>query len=207
MVREQLRPNGIVDERVLEAMAEIPREEFLPPEVRPSAYDDRALPIGWNQTMSQPLVVAMMTQALKLTSDDQVLDVGTGSGYQAAVLARLSRRVISVEREPDLAERAVANLRRLGFTNVEVILGDGRDGWRTEAPYDAILVGAAAERVPEPLIEQLAEGGRMVIPVEVLGADYQDLRLLRKQRGTLATEILFPVRFVPLLRGLRLGSL
>jgi protein-L-isoaspartate(D-aspartate) O-methyltransferase len=188
-------------------MAEIPREEFLPPEVKASAYEDRALPIGWNQTMSQPLVVAMMTQALKLSSEQNVLDIGTGSGYQAAVLGRLSKRVVSIEREPDLAERAAATLSRLSFGNVQVIIADGREGWPREAPYDAILVAAAAERVPEPLIEQLAEGGRMVIPVEVLGADYQDLRLLRKQSGTLLTDILFPVRFVPLLRGLRLGSL
>src|SRR5947209_14668147 len=129
MVAEQLRPNGISDERVLQVMSEVPREAFLPPDIRENAYDDRALPIGWNQTISQPLVVASMTQALKLKESDSVLEIGTGSGYQAAVLGRICASVVTVEREPDLAQRAAAALRQLEFANVEVVLADGRQGW------------------------------------------------------------------------------
>src|ERR1700736_3399641 len=144
MVAEQLLPHGVTDPRVLQAMSEIPREEFLSPRLRRHAYEDRALSIDCGQTISQPLVVALMTQALAPKPDDIALEVGAGSGYQAAVLSRLSRKVITVEREPALAEHAAATLRRLGFTNIEVGVGDGSLGWPPEAPYNIILVAAAA---------------------------------------------------------------
>lgn len=202
MLDEQLRPHGIHDERVLEALGKVPREEFVPADLRPYAYADRALGIEAGQTISQPLVVAAMTQALDVQPEDTVLEVGTGSGYQAAVLSLLCRRVITIEREPVLAEHAGATLRRLGCDNVLVLLGDGTAGHPEAAPYPAILVAAAARRVPEPLLEQLAEGGRMVIPVEPQpGADAQELRLYRRLRGEVGYEVLFPVRFVPLVTG------
>ena len=205
MVADQLRPNGISDERVLAAMAEIPRELFVPPNIRASAYDDRALPIGWNQTISQPLIVASMTQALRLDREDRVLEIGTGSGYQAAVLSLLCAAVVTVEREPDLAQRAAATIKHLKLSNVEVVLADGRQGWPARAPYQGILVAAAADKVPPALVEQLDDGGRMVIPVEVLGEQHQDLRLIKRRGNSLETHILFPVMFVPLLRGLQFG--
>jgi protein-L-isoaspartate(D-aspartate) O-methyltransferase len=200
MVREQLRPQGIVDERVLAAMSEVPREEFVPPRWRGLAYDDRALAIGMGQTISQPLVVAAMTQALRPQPEDEALEVGTGSGYQAAVLSRLCRRVVSVEREPALAERAAATLRRLGFENVEVALGDGRRGWPARSPYQGILVACAAPEVPAALLDQLDEGGRLVMPIGSQQG-HQELTLLRRTGEGFATEVLFPVRFVPMLSG------
>jgi protein-L-isoaspartate(D-aspartate) O-methyltransferase len=199
MIEQQLLPHGITDPLVLQAMGEIPREEFLPDHLRRHAYDDRALGIGHRQTISQPLVVAAMTQALELKPEDGVLEVGTGSGYQAAILARLAARVVTVEREPALAEAAAANLGRLGFGNVEVVLGDGRLGWAREAPYDAILVAAAAREVPPALIEQLAEGGQMVIPLGHRSSEFQELRVIRKEGEQLFSRVLFAVRFVPLL--------
>src|SRR4030088_3316279 len=167
MVVEQLRPHGVYDERVLQVMAEIPREEFLPPRQRRHAYEDRALAIDCGQTISQPLVVALMTQAAAPTPDDIALEVGAGSGYQAAVLSRLCRKVITLEREPALAEHASERLRRLGFANVEVAVADGSLGWAADAPYHIILVACAAPRVPPALLDQLAGGGRMVIPGEI----------------------------------------
>jgi protein-L-isoaspartate(D-aspartate) O-methyltransferase len=199
MIEQQLLPHAITDPLVLQAMGEIPREEFLPDHLRRHAYDDRALGIGHGQTISQPLVVAAMTQALELKPEDKVLEVGTGSGYQAAILARLAARVVTVEREPALAEAAAANLRRLGFGNVEVVLGDGRRGWAREAPYDAILVAAAAREVPPALVEQLAEGGRMVIPLGHWSSEFQELRVILKEGEQLSSRVLFAVRFVPLL--------
>jgi protein-L-isoaspartate(D-aspartate) O-methyltransferase len=183
MVSEQLVPHGVTDERVLRAMSEIPREEFISPRLRRHAYDDRALGIQCGQTISQPLVVALMTQAVAPKPDEIALEVGAGSGYQAAVLGRLCRKLITLEREPALAEHASATLRRLGFDNVEVAVADGSLGWPKEAPYDIILVAAAARQVPAALIEQLAEGGRMVIPVDVAPDEPQDLRLYLKQAG------------------------
>ncbi len=165
MVAEQLVPHGVSDERVLQAMASIPREEFLPARMRRHAYEDRALAIECGQTISQPLVVGLMTQAAAPQADDIALEVGAGSGYQAAVLSRLCRKVITLEREPALAEHAAATLTRLGFANVEVAVADGSLGWPAEAPYDVILVAAAALQVPQALIDELADGGRMVIPV------------------------------------------
>jgi len=201
MVVEQLVPHGVTDERVLKVMSEIPREEFVLPRLRRHAYEDRALAIDCGQTISQPLVVALMTQAAAPKPDDIVLEVGAGSGYQAAVLSRLCRKVITVEREPALAEHAAATLRRLGFTNVEVAVGDGSLGWPAESPYGVILVAAAASGVPPALIEQLTEGGRMVIPVVVSAGEPQDLRLYEKHGGEVTFRSLFPVLFVPLLTG------
>jgi protein-L-isoaspartate(D-aspartate) O-methyltransferase len=201
MVVEQLLPHGVTDQRVLKVMSEIPREEFVLPKLRRHAYEDRALAIECGQTISQPLVVALMTQAVAPKPDDVALEVGAGSGYQAAVLSRLCRKVITVEREPALAEHAAATLSRLGFTNVEVAVGDGSLGWPAEAPYQIIVVAAAANGVPPALIDQLAEGGRMVIPVAVSLSEPQDLRLYKKENGEVTYRSLFPVLFVPLLTG------
>jgi protein-L-isoaspartate(D-aspartate) O-methyltransferase len=201
MVAEQLLPHGVTDERVLKVMSEIPREEFVLPKLRRHAYEDRALAIECGQTISQPLVVALMTQAVAPKPEALALEVGAGSGYQAAVLSRLCRKVITVEREPALAEHAAATLRRLGFTNVEVAVGDGSLGWPAEAPYETIVVAAAAREVPPALIEQLADDGRMVIPVAVSPGEPQDLRLYIKRDGEVTFRSLFPVLFVPLLTG------
>lgn len=201
MVAEQLVPHGVTDERVLRVMSEIPREEFLSGRARRHAYEDRALAIGWGQTISQPLVVALMTQALNLQPELVALEVGTGSGYQAAILSRLCRRVITIEREPALAEQASATLRRLGFENVEVAAGDGSMGWPDVAPYDAILVACAADTVPPALLDQLAVGGRVVVPVSVAPGEPQDLRLYVNNGGEVTYRSLFPVLFVPLRTG------
>ena len=198
MVAEQLRPHGVTDERVLQAMESVPREEFLAPGMRRHAYEDRALAIECGQTISQPLVVALMTQASSPQPDEVALEVGTGSGYAAAVLSRMCRRVVTIEREPALAERASETLRRLGFTNVEVAVGDGNLGWPGEAPYQVILVAAAARRVPEALLSQLADGGRMVIPVSTAPDEPQDLRAYIRRGDEVSYRSLFPVLFVPL---------
>jgi protein-L-isoaspartate(D-aspartate) O-methyltransferase len=201
MVAEQLVPHGVTDERVLRVMSEIPREEFLSPKLRRHAYEDRALGIECGQTISQPLVVALMTQALAPEPDEIALEVGTGSGYQAAVLSRLTRKVITLEREPALAEHASETLRRLGFDNVEVAVADGSLGWPGEAPYQIILVAAAPREVPPALLEQLAEGGRMAIPVAFSADEPQDLRLYVKRGGAVSYRSMFPVLFVPLRSG------
>jgi protein-L-isoaspartate(D-aspartate) O-methyltransferase len=201
MVAEQLLPHGVTDERVLQAMASIPREEFLPAKMRRHAYEDRALAIECGQTISQPLVVGLMTQAVAPQPDATALEVGAGSGYQAAVLSRLCRKVITLEREPALAEHAAATLARLGFGNIEVAVADGSLGWPSEAPYNVILVAAAAREVPQALIDQLADGGRMVIPVVVAPDEPQDLRLYVRHGGELSYRSLFPVLFVPLRPG------
>jgi protein-L-isoaspartate(D-aspartate) O-methyltransferase len=201
MVAEQLVPHGVTDERVLRVMSEIPRAEFIPPRLRRFAYDDRALGIDCGQTISQPLVVALMTQALAPKPDEVALEVGAGSGYQAAVLSRLCRKVITLEREPALAEHASDTLRRLGFVNVEVAVADGSLGWPAEAPFDIILVAAAPREVPPALLEQLGEGGRMAIPVAVSPDEPQDLRLYEKRGGAVNYRSLFPVLFVPLRTG------
>lgn len=186
----------ISDRRVMEAMAQVPRERFVPEELRPYAYENRPLPIGYGQTISQPLIVAMMTQALQLTGNEKVLEVGTGSGYQAAILSRLARHVVTVERVAPLAERAAAILRELGYTNVEVHVAGDVLGWPEESPYDAIIVTAAAPEVPRELLEQLAGGGRLVIPVG--SRDLQELvRITKTARGAQRNN-LGPCRFVPL---------
>jgi protein-L-isoaspartate(D-aspartate) O-methyltransferase len=198
MVAEQLLPNGVTDERVLEVMSVIPREEFLSGRLRRHAYENRALSIDCGQTISQPLVVALMTQALAPRPVDVALEVGTGSGYQAAVLSRLCRKVVTVDREPALAEHASATLARLGFANVEVAVADGSQGWPASAPYDVILVACATPQVPEALVEQLAPEGRLIIPLGSSADEHQDLRIYELHEGKLSSRSLFPVRFVPL---------
>lgn len=201
MVAEQLRPHGVSDERVLEAMSAVPREEFVPPRMRRHAYEDRALAIDCGQTISQPLVVALMIQAAAPQPEELALEVGTGSGYAAAVLSRLCRKVITIEREPALAEHASETLRRLGFHNVEVAVGDGSQGWPPEEPYDVILVAAAARGVPPALPDQLADGGRLVIPVATGADEPQDLRVYTRRGDEVLHRSLFPVLFVPLRTG------
>jgi len=201
MVAEQLAPHGVVSERVLKVMAALPREEFLPAVARRYAYEDRALAIECGQTISQPLVVALMTQAVDPQPDDAALEVGTGSGYQAAVLSRLCSHVITLEREPALAERASATLSGLGFQNVEVAVADGGLGWPEGAPYNVIVVACAAAQVPQALLDELADGGRMVIPVHVGPDQPQDLRLYTRRGDEIGYRSLFPVMFVPLRTG------
>jgi protein-L-isoaspartate(D-aspartate) O-methyltransferase len=198
MVEQQLKPRGIEDERVLAAMAKVPREEFIPLNVRSAAYEDGPLPIGYDQTISQPYIVAFMTEQLRSKPTDRVLEIGSGSGYQAAILAALTAEVYTVELVEPLAKTAEANLQRLGYNNVHVRLGDGYKGWPEEAPFDAIIVTCAPAKVPQPLIDQLKDGGRMVIPV---GEQYaQQLYLLEKNNGQLKESATLPVRFVPMLR-------
>ena len=192
---ESLR-SEIKDKRVLEAMARIPRERFVPPEERHLAYEDRPLPIGLDQTISQPFIVALMTQALELTGGEKVLEIGTGSGYQAAILAELARLVITVERLPALAEAARKVLNSLGYTNVLVHLAKETLGWPDEAPYDAIIATAGAPRVPPDLIDQLAIGGRMVIPVGSLYV--QELYKITRRRKKNTIQNLGGCRFVSL---------
>ena len=199
MLAEQMRARGVTDERVLAAMAAIPREEFVPASLRGLAYDDRPLAIGGGQTISQPLVVALTTQALEVKADDSALEVGAGSGYQAAILARLCRRVLTFERDGTLAATAAATLKRLGIDNVEVRVQDGSQGAPDRAPYTVILVAAASPRVPPALLEQLAAGGRMAIPVGPPAPQPQELFLIRRDGPVLTTRVLFPVRFVPLI--------
>jgi len=200
MVREQIEARGVRDARVLAALREVPRERFVPPSERDAAYADVPLPIGHGQTISQPYVVAAMTEALRPEPGDRVLEVGTGSGYQAAVLARLVKRVYTIEIVPELAAGARRALAELGVSNVEVFVGDGYRGLPAEAPFDGILVTAAPPEVPQPLVDQLAVGGRLVVPV---GSYDQDLRVLERRPDGVTSETLFPVRFVPLVRGER----
>lgn len=184
--------------RVIQAMASVPRHEFVPVELRDLAYANRPLPIGHGQTISQPYIVALMTELAELQPEDVVLEVGTGSGYQAAVLATLARQVYSIEIIPELGHQAETNLKRLGYANVEVRIGDGYHGWPEHAPFAAILVTAAPEQVPRPLLNQLRPGGRLVIPVGASGQP-QSLKLLRKdEQGNLIEEDVLPVGFVPL---------
>jgi protein-L-isoaspartate(D-aspartate) O-methyltransferase len=197
MVERQLRRRGIHDERVLAAMGEVPREAFVPERVRRNAYDDSALPIGHEQTISQPWVVAAICQALALEGDETVLEIGTGSGYSAAVLAKLSRRVISLERVHELVEGARRVLRELGFANVEVIEADGSRGYPQEAPYEAIAVHAATPEAPHSLLAELAEGGRLVVPIAAGSADL--LTLFHRTEDGLRQETIGPCRFVPLI--------
>ena len=187
----------IRDERVLAAIARVPREAFLPEEMRHLAYENRPLPIGGGQTISQPTIVALMTEALQLHGSERVLEVGTGSGYQAAILAELAREVVSVERLPRLAAQAEERLRRLGCNNVRLFVSGDALGWPAEAPYDATIVTAGAPSVPQELVEQLAVGGRMIIPVG--GRDLQELTLVRRTNDGFTTEKRGPCRFVPLI--------
>jgi len=196
MVAEQIRDRGVRDPRVLEAMLRVPRHAFVPAEMASGAYADQPLPIGEGQTISQPYMVAAMTEALELVGEERVLEVGTGSGYQAAILSLLAKEVHSVEYVATLAVAAQVRLEQMGYLNVLVHAGDGSLGWPPEAPYDAIVVTAAAPRIPPPLTEQLAEGGRLVIPV---GPSLeQELLLVRKISGRTNAETLHHCRFVPL---------
>jgi len=198
MVEQQLKPRGIKDERVLAAMTKVPREEFIPLDARADAYEDGPLPIGYDQTISQPYVVAFMTEQLRPKQNDRVLEIGSGSGYQAAILAELVKEVYTVEIVPPLGKTAEATLQRLGYKNVHIKVGDGYKGWPEEAPFDAIIVTCAPEKVPQPLVDQLEEGGRMVIPVGERFA--QQLHLFEKKNGQLKESVTLPVRFVPMLR-------
>jgi len=197
MVEFQVRARGVRDRRVLAAMRKIPRHLFVPKGYERAAYEDRPLPIGEGQTISQPYIVAVMTEQLDLAPQDRVLEIGTGSGYQAALLVELAGTVISVERLADLADRARENLARAGVTGVRVVVGDGTQGYPPEAPYDAIIVTAASPTIPEPLIDQLAEGGRLIAPVGP--RDCQDLIKLVKHEGRVETIPLGGVCFVPLI--------
>ena len=197
MVARQLRGRGIGDERVLAAMGEVPRERFVPPGTRRRAYDDSALPIGAEQTISQPWIVAAICQALELRGHERVLEVGAGSGYSAAVLARLASAVIGIERLESLARAAAAALAATGADNVELLIGDGSRGHPERAPYEAIAVHAAAPAPPPALIAQLADGGRMVVPVAAGEGDV--LILLRRRGADIEREEIAPCRFVPLI--------
>jgi len=196
MVMEQLMPRGIHEERVLAAMSKVPREEFVPQDSRAATYTDGPLPIGYGQTISQPFIVAFMTEQLRPSPRDRVLEIGTGSGYQAAILAELVAEVYTIEIIEPLAKNAEATLQRLGYKNVYVKAGDGYKGWPEHAPFDAIVVTCAPERVPQPLIQQLKEGGRMIIPVG--GPGDQELYLLEKEKGELRQRAVESVRFVPM---------
>ncbi len=196
MVDAQIRGRGVRDARVLDAMAAVPRHLFVPESLASRAYFDEPLPIGEGQTISQPYIVAYMTEALELRGEEKALEIGTGSGYQTAVLAKLVREVWTVEVVPALAERARAVLDRLGLENVRFLVGDGSRGWPDGAPFDAIMVTAAPETVPPALEDQLAAGGRMIVPV---GREFQELVLIRRGASGLTREHLLPVRFVPLI--------
>jgi protein-L-isoaspartate(D-aspartate) O-methyltransferase len=198
MVERQLMTRGINDARVLAAMAKVPREEFIPADQRTDAYSDGPLPIGYGQTISQPYIVAFMTEQLRLKPSDRVLEIGTGSGYQAAILAELVAEVYSIEIVVPLAKDAERTLQRLGYKNVHVKVGDGYKGWPETAPFDAIIVTCAPDNVPQPLVAQLKDDGRMVIPVGDRFA--QELYLLEKQDGQLKQSATLPVRFVPMTR-------
>ena len=196
MVREQISSRGVKDLRVLKAMEKVPRHLFVPPSLIDQAYDDTPLPIGFKQTISQPYTVAFMTELLELKGDEKVLEIGTGSGYQTAILAELAKEVYSIERIPELLEEAKKRLKELGYENVHLKVGDGTQGWKQYAPYQAIIVTAGAPSPPPPLLEQLDEGGRLVIPV---GDRYsQEMWRIRKIKGEIFTESLGPFRFVEL---------
>ncbi|HET6324843.1 MAG TPA: protein-L-isoaspartate(D-aspartate) O-methyltransferase [Planctomycetaceae bacterium] len=196
MVSESVEKAGVTDERVLEAMRRVPRHEFVPPTYRDKAYWDSAWPIGYKQTITWPSVVALMTQSLAPRPEDRVLEIGTGSGYQAAVLSLLVRDVYSIEILKPLGQQAEKRLKRLGYHNVKTKVGDGYAGWPEFAPFDKIIVTCSPERIPQPLIDQLAEGGRMIIPV---GSKYdQEMCLLEKKKGKLVRKQLMPTYFVPM---------
>lgn len=197
MVERQLAQRGINDERVLQVMREVPRHRFVPEDMWDMAYRDTPLPIGHDQTISQPYIVAYMTQMLHLTPGDRVLEIGTGSGYQAAILSCLAKQVYTLERVPELAQHAEQVLQELGYHNIQVRVGDGGYGWPEAAPFDAIIVTAAAPELPQPLIDQLAEGAPIVAPIGPAG--YQELVRLYRRGDRTQIEHLVPVAFVPLI--------
>ena len=196
MVETQIVARGVRDARVLAAMRQVPRHLFVDAKEGAQAYEDHPLPIAGNQTISQPYIVALMTELADLTPSEKVLEIGTGSGYQSAVLSRLAREVYSIEIVPELARASADRLQQLGYRNVTVREGDGYRGWAEHAPFDAILVTAAPDRIPQPLLDQLAPGGRMVIPV---GSFFQELKVLSKDKnGNITEKDILPVRFVPM---------
>lgn len=199
MVQIQLAARGIQDARVLNAMARVPRHEFVSESYRDQSYEDRPLPIGKEQTISQPYIVAVTAAALNLSQSSRVLEVGTGSGYQTAILAQLASHVYSIERHQELALSAKGTLERLGYRNITVLVGDGSLGWANGAPYNAIAVSAATARIPQALLDQLHEDGRLVIPVGP--RDTQQLQLVRKVNGNTHIQVLENCRFVPLIAG------
>lgn len=199
MVQKQIRSRGVKDKAVLEAMRSVKRHLFVPPAVAAKAYTDSPLPIGYEQTISQPYMVAYMTEVIKPTPQMKVLEIGTGSGYQAAVLAEIVKEVYTIEIVPEHGKAAAERLKELGYDNVQVKIGDGYQGWKEHAPFDAVVVTAGAESVPPPLLEQLKEGGRMVIPVGPLYRT-QTLKLIEKKDGKAVTKNLMPVVFVPFTR-------
>ena len=198
MVRDQIEARGVRDARVLEAMRRVPRHLFVPEEVRAAAYEDHPLPIGHDQTISQPFIVAWMTEALQVTPRSRVLEIGTGSGYQAAVLSQIVAEVYTIEIVAPLAESARRTFEALGYTNVHAKQGDGYAGWPEHAPFDAIIVTAAPEQVPQPLIDQLRVGGRLVVPVG--GRGVQQMTVITKGPNGVTRDERMPVRFVPLVR-------
>ena len=200
MVRTQIEARGVADRRVLAAMATVPRHRFVAPGLAPQAYDDRPLPIGHGQTISQPYIVAYMTELLSLTPGARVLEVGTGCGYQAAVAAEIARQVYTIEIVKALADTARTTLADLGYTNISVRHGDGYGGWPDQAPFDGIVVAAAPDHVPPALVAQLAMGARLVLPV---GDQHQEIRVITRTVGGQREERLIPVRFVPLTRDVR----
>jgi len=200
MVERQIVARGVRDAQTLAAMRAVPRHLFVPPNLVRQAYDDHPLAIGHGQTISQPYIVAFMTEALGLEGGEKVLEIGTGSGYQAAVLSRIARRVFTIEIVAPLAREAGERLRELGYENVEVRAGDGYRGWPEAAPFDAIMVTAAAPRVPEPLREQLRDGGRLVLPV---GDDWQELVVITRRGDSFEEKKVLPVRFVPMTGAVR----
>lgn len=195
MVRQQIETRGVQDPAVLAAMRAVPRHRFVPADYREAAYNDSPLPIGESQTISQPYIVALMSELLEVGPGDRVLEIGTGSGYQAAVLAAMGVEVYTVEIRPRLCERARSTLTELGYDGVRVRCGDGYGGWPEEAPFDGIIVTAAPDRIPEPLVDQLGEGARMVIP---LGDFYQQLMVIRRTEDGVEERSVIPVRFVPM---------
>jgi len=199
MIEEQLKPRGITDKATLYAMGKIPREAFVPESQKPFAYADRPLPIGSGQTISQPFMVAYMTQALHLKPSDRVLEIGTGSGYQAAILSRMIDTVFTIEIVKPLAQQAILRMKNVNIHNVALKIGDGYYGWKEKAPFDAIIVTAGAESVPLYLVEQLAENGRMIIPIGP-HKGVRQLMLLKKKNGKIKSRTLMPVRFVPFVR-------
>jgi protein-L-isoaspartate(D-aspartate) O-methyltransferase len=198
MIRDQIQARGVEDKRVLEAMLKVERHLFVPENMERFAYDDTPLPIGYDQTISQPYIVAYMTEQLRLKPDDRVLEIGTGSGYQAAVLAELVKEVYTVEIVKPLAREAEERFKKLGYKNVFVKHGDGYKGWPDKAPFDAVMITAAPREIPGELIDQMATGGRMIVPVGVL---FQELYLITRQKSGYTTKELMSVRFVPMVKG------
>jgi len=199
MVTEQIISRGVTDQQTLRAMRKVPRHLFVPEEYIKEAYDDNPLPIGYGQTISQPYIVAFMTEVSKPSADKKVLEIGTGSGYQAAVMAEITDKVYTIEIVPELARESAERLKKMGYTNITGKFGDGYKGWPEHAPYDIVIVTAAPEQIPQPLIDQLAENGRLVIPVGAPAA-VQELILIEKKNGKIEKNRLTFVRFVPFRR-------